>query len=488
MESLAGITVGTKDRYLLRTLVSAGDRSWVYDVLDNQDNSPKILEIWDREIPDQDEFLQTLHNLAQVEDRRLVPILDGGILVVPIGAEILRELPYVVTTSLEGGELEDLTLDQILTLGIKVASILSRLHSGTHIRSRSGQIIGQLKLSHGNLTRESIWLDPDRGKVILKDWYRTCLLEREFLPQSDINNLLAILGDLIPNPPRSVVRVLQGEYSNAQSLREDLRQCQIKMKRLGLNFYVGGAILSLALSIGGILHFVKSRQPQSEPVVQVPPSPIGIVPARRVIKFVPKPDPPREQQVYRIDLPMPPMPVKPPPPIPRSVRPTPPVTLRPAPSPSLPPVTPIPKPPPLVPPANDGEPFHRIETTIDGNFAPSYKALVQQAGRRALVTIAGEFINPNRQEVSMVVFATKQGRTAPIFSARVTRTQWEKDPDGTTWANFMSRSDTLLGFAGSRQPNPIRINPPLVPSIQPLQPNRPDLTQEEIEQEIQNRK
>lgn len=506
MESLAGITVGINDRYLLRTLVSAGPHSWVYDALDRTDDSAKLLEIWDREIPDQDEFLQTLHNLANVEDRRLLPILDGGILVVPIGAEILREVPYIVTTALEGGGLENLTLEQVLTLGIKVTSILSRLHNGTHIRSRSGQIIGQLKLSHGNLSRDSVWLDPDRGKVILKDWYRNCLLEGDFLPQRDIEHLLALLRDLIPHPTRSVRQVLEGEYSNAQSLGADLRRCQIKMKPRGLNFYTWSALVGcLALSIGLILHFVKQRQPQLESVAPVtPPTPIEVIPPRRVIKFVPKPEAPREQQVYRIDLPLPPVAPKPKPPlpIPRSVRPTPPVTVRPTlPLPPVPNPTLAIKPPPvapLVPPSKDSEPANRIETTIDANFAPSYKALVQQAGKRALVTIAGEFINPNRQAVSMIVFATKQGRTAPIFSASVTREQWEKDPTGTTWANFMSRSDSLLGFSGS-SPSPantIRINPPLVPSIQPLPPTtekpqpspKKNPTQEEIEEEIQNRK
>ena len=477
MESLAGITVGTNDRYLLRSLVGSRGYIWFYEALDRRDNSAKTIELWDLELPDQDEFLQQLHNLAQVEDRRLVPIVDGGILVVPIGVAMLREIPYIVTTPLPEAPIGELTLDQSLTLGIKIASILSRLHSGAHIRSRSGQIIGQIKLSHGNLGRESIWLDPDGQKVLLRDWYRYYLLEKNFQPQADVEDLLALLSQLVPNPPRSVKGILEGKYTSAKALGADLRQCQLKLNRPpGYLPLVASALLGV-IALGVFL--ARSRSPQTQsftPPPPLPPAPIAPQPITR-LRFVPLPEPPREQPVYQVDLPVPPPPPPPPvvsahPLVPRSVRPAPPPP--PPPPPSPPPLSSPPPPAPLVPPSPDPNPSQQITTTVDANLATSYSALVQQAGQRALVTIAGEFLNPARQEVSMMVFATRQGRIAPIFTATVTRSQWERDPTGTTWANFMTRSNTLLGFAANTTTR--------------SQPLKPSPTPTDIEQQLQDRK
>ncbi|PLS67875.1 MAG: hypothetical protein CV045_11145, partial [Cyanobacteria bacterium M5B4] len=231
MESLVGIAVGTNDRYLLQSLVKRSGVCFVYDALDRSDNSAKVVEIWHLELTeDQDEFLSRLMTISQVEDRRLVPIVDGGILVVPIGADILKELPYVVTEPVPEQLVGDnLAAEEVLTIGIKVCAILHRLHRGTPIRSRSGQIIGQVKLSHGYLSLDSIRLDPDSSKVILTDWYRYSLLERQFDPVQDCKDLMAILQHLCPQPPRSVAELWQKEFSSAKALGEELRACQIKL-------------------------------------------------------------------------------------------------------------------------------------------------------------------------------------------------------------------------------------------------------------------
>ncbi|MCS6960186.1 MAG: hypothetical protein RMK91_09060 [Pseudanabaenaceae cyanobacterium SKYGB_i_bin29] len=517
MDDLTGISLGQDKRYYLQSLLFQSGLSFVYEAIDRLDESPKLVEVWDVDLArGQADFLERLQEVMQIQDNRLLSVVDGGILVIPVGSEILREVPYVVTDTLPPSIplTPQLPLAIALRLAIKLVTTVHYLHSGAYLRSRSGQIIGQLKLSHGHLSDQSVWLDPDCNKLILRDWYRFWLLEGKFYPAQDVQDLLLLLKSFLPTSHRLFQPIWAKNYTTAKEIAADLRQCQLKLQPRRFKWYSLVMLPVVAIAIGFLLFDLARRglvERRPQPVatgvittVDIPPPVTVSPPPRPVYKYVPQP--PREPQVYRIDFPTTPPPEPPPstrpavtlppePTIPRSTRPV----VPPPPPPLLPP-TPLPapvtnprveiKPPPVpfVPPAADSEPVKEIATTIDANFVNNHAQLLQQVGERALVTIAGEFTNPNRQEVSMLVLATRRGRTAPIFAARVTREQWQADPMGASWANYMSRSSTLLGFSSNTGAASSVVPPPrraLTPSIQPL-PNAP--TQEEIEQAIQDRK
>ncbi len=494
MDDLTGICLGKDGRYCLQSLVARSGLTFVYKALDRLEESSKLVEIWNVELTtDQEDFLERLQQVMQIQDNRLLPVLDGGIWVLPTGSEMLKEVPYVVTPELPPSvsPSSELPLDIALRLAVKLVAAVHYLHSGAYVRSRSGQIIGQVKLSHGKLTPQSVWLDPDSNKLILRDWYHFWLLEGRYYPAQDVQDLSSLLPHFLPSSHRLFKPIWSKSYATAKEIETDLRQCQLKLQPKRRNWY-------LLLPLGALpVSFLLLRRPSPPPTpitTNIDPPPVEVPPAPRLAAKSPPvpPPPPREPQVYRIDFPTAPSPPPPPEPvIPRATRPAAPPPP-PPPSPPTPPVTAPrveikPPPVPLVPPTMDSEPVKEIETTIDANFAPSHTQLLQQAGERALVTIAGEFTNPNRQEVSMLVLAARKGRIAPIFSARVTREQWEADPTGTSWANYMSRSSTLLGFGASASSTPGRMTPrrALTPSIQPL-PSNP--MQEAIEQTIQDRK
>jgi len=113
----------------------------------------------------------------------------------------------------------------------------------------------------------------------------------------------------------------------------------------------------------------------------------------------------------------------------------------------------------------------KADFTIDSNAASSYRNLMQQAEDRAERAIATEFANnPELTEITVTILGERQNRIAPLLLVKVSRSQWEEEPEMEKWTRYFITSEVLLGFRETEEEN-TPSSPPPPPPPSPTTPS-----------------
>ena len=77
----------------------------------------------------------------------------------------------------------------------------------------------------------------------------------------------------------------------------------------------------------------------------------------------------------------------------------------------------------------------------------SYQALIEQAESWAGKLIGQEFTqNSSLTEVTVSIIGERNGQEVPLLTAKVSRANWQENPQTRSWTQYHSSSAVLLGF------------------------------------------
>ena len=77
----------------------------------------------------------------------------------------------------------------------------------------------------------------------------------------------------------------------------------------------------------------------------------------------------------------------------------------------------------------------------------SYQALIEQAESWAGKLIEQAFTqNSSLTEVAVSIIGERNGQYVPLLTAKVSRANWQENPQTRSWAQYFSDSAVLLGF------------------------------------------
>lgn len=89
----------------------------------------------------------------------------------------------------------------------------------------------------------------------------------------------------------------------------------------------------------------------------------------------------------------------------------------------------------------------QITYTLSSQSDRSYKALTQQAESLAEKLIKQAFAqNPQLTEVAVSIIGERNGQEVPLLTAKVSRANWQANPQIQAWTQYFSASAVLLGF------------------------------------------
>ena len=88
--------------------------------------------------------------------------------------------------------------------------------------------------------------------------------------------------------------------------------------------------------------------------------------------------------------------------------------------------------------------------TVNSDGSQSFAGLVQEAEDLVKESIAREFQNnPGLTEITVIVTADRGRQLVPVLRSRVSRSQWQKNPQIEQWTRYFADSQYLLGFRDS---------------------------------------
>ena len=88
--------------------------------------------------------------------------------------------------------------------------------------------------------------------------------------------------------------------------------------------------------------------------------------------------------------------------------------------------------------------------TVNSDGSQSFAGLVQEAEDLVIESIAREFQNnPGLTEITVIVTADRGRQLVPVLRSRVSRSQWQKNPQIEQWTRYFADSQYLLGFRDS---------------------------------------
>ena len=96
----------------------------------------------------------------------------------------------------------------------------------------------------------------------------------------------------------------------------------------------------------------------------------------------------------------------------------------------------------------------QLDYTLMSDANQSFSGLVEQAKSLAQRLAKQGFSNPSTTAVEMRILAEREGLTAPILYVRVTRADWQKQPDLRSAITYLRDADRLLGFSGPQRSQP----------------------------------
>lgn len=97
----------------------------------------------------------------------------------------------------------------------------------------------------------------------------------------------------------------------------------------------------------------------------------------------------------------------------------------------------------------------RIDIVLTADVRQPFEALINQAESAASKSIEQEFAqSPSVTAIDVLISAESDGQQVPIWSSKVYRSDWQKNPSIRRWTRFIG-SDVLLGFYNrSASPSP----------------------------------
>lgn len=95
----------------------------------------------------------------------------------------------------------------------------------------------------------------------------------------------------------------------------------------------------------------------------------------------------------------------------------------------------------------------QLDYTLTSDANQSFKGLIEQAELYAERLAKQSFANPSTTAVELRILAEREGLTAPILYVRVTRAEWQKQPNIRPAITYLRGVDRLLGFT-PRNPQP----------------------------------
>ncbi|MDX1977189.1 MAG: protein kinase [Pseudanabaenaceae cyanobacterium bins.68] len=192
-----------------------------------------------------------------------------------------------------------------------------------------------------------------------------------------------------------------------------------------------------------------------QPLALARPQPQPVAPLRRIRAFQPalKISRPNRQNTAQIIERSQPREVEPNIPPQAPVKVLPPIAKRPAPIPApLPLLPPPPLPQPqtkLIPPPSifelqDGSTI-RLLLPVSDQQKNNFTGLIDRSAELAGRSITQAFgLNPQRQEVEIAIIGSRNGAEVPLLLAKVSRSQWQSDPNINRWANYILKAESLL--------------------------------------------
>lgn len=95
----------------------------------------------------------------------------------------------------------------------------------------------------------------------------------------------------------------------------------------------------------------------------------------------------------------------------------------------------------------------QITYTLNTQSNYTHQALTKQAE-----SLTGELIeqafaqNPRLTEVTVSIIGERNGQEVPLLAAKVSRANWQKNPQTQSWTQYFSNSAVLLGFKQLQPP------------------------------------
>ena len=87
----------------------------------------------------------------------------------------------------------------------------------------------------------------------------------------------------------------------------------------------------------------------------------------------------------------------------------------------------------------------------------SYQALIEQASWAGKL-IEQEFTqNSSLTEVAVSIIGERNGQYVPLLTAKVSRANWQENPQTRSWTQYYSSSAVLLGFKQVQLANTVRL-------------------------------
>jgi serine/threonine protein kinase len=175
--SLVGQEIGDRDRYLLESMLGSDEIGVVFQatklaqpgISESASQGSCLVKVFPVDLATQIAaetiWQRQVNHLKLIQDPKLVSVLDGGTLFLKANSDKVKEYPFVVMERLNLP-----TLAQVLAptqaidpkravlLAGQIAAALQVLYQGSKIRSRSGQIIKQMRFWHGNLNPTKVLL------------------------------------------------------------------------------------------------------------------------------------------------------------------------------------------------------------------------------------------------------------------------------------------------------------------------------------------
>jgi hypothetical protein len=88
-----------------------------------------------------------------------------------------------------------------------------------------------------------------------------------------------------------------------------------------------------------------------------------------------------------------------------------------------------------------------LSFTLSTQDNQTYKSLLEQAESLASQSIAQGFTaSPSITEIVVTIIGERNGQEVPLLFTKVSRSQWQQQPQIKTWSQYFSNSAVLLGF------------------------------------------
>ncbi|HEY9701986.1 MAG TPA: hypothetical protein V6C58_06050, partial [Allocoleopsis sp.] len=88
-----------------------------------------------------------------------------------------------------------------------------------------------------------------------------------------------------------------------------------------------------------------------------------------------------------------------------------------------------------------------INLTINNQKNENFYGFVNRGEKLAISQINNTFIKfPETQEISLQILGENQGKIAPIILIKVSKLQWQKEPQIEKYVKYIPESEILLGF------------------------------------------